>query len=259
MYLLYLDNKKRDISLIQESDVSDMNRNKKIDFIKAFAIITVIVGHSIQFGSGPDYFYFGNPVFRFIYSFHMPLFMLISGYLFYNSLIRHSFRKCIVSRFTSLFIPIIMWNIFPFIVYIRHDRPNTLVALIHAYLSTMMINSWFLWALFYCSFAVLFVNRYFKDNIIIYIIGLLLTFVIPDFYNLYLYKFVYPYFIIGYFYHKHSDRFKNLFSAVPHINHIFTAVFTILFSVLLYFYNYDSYIYTTRYTLIGGGEISLVN
>ena len=228
-----------------------MNRNKKIDFIKAFAIITVIIGHSIQYGSGPDYFFFGNPVFRFIYSFHMPLFMLMSGYLFYNSLIRHTFRELIVSRFTSLFIPIIMWNIVPFIMYIRHDGPYTLTTLLCTYLSTMMANSWFLWAIFYCSLAVLIVNRYFKDNIIIYIIGLLLTFIIPDSYNLFLYKFMYPYFIIGYFYHKHSDGFNPLFPAIFHKNRKFTAVFVIMFFALLYFYNNDSYIYTTGYTLIG--------
>ena len=57
-----------------------------IDAIKAFAIFCVVLGHCIQYGSGifylKDEIYFENWLFKIIYSFHMPLFMLISGYLF---------------------------------------------------------------------------------------------------------------------------------------------------------------------------------
>jgi len=64
-------------------------RNNTIDIIKAVAIILVCIGHSIQFGSGfnilSEEIFFDNICFKIIYSFHMPLFMLISGYLFYFS------------------------------------------------------------------------------------------------------------------------------------------------------------------------------
>lgn len=66
------------------------DRNLYLDILKAICIVFVIVGHCIQFGSGNEYYleeaYFENPMFIFIYSFHMPLFALISGYLFSYSL-----------------------------------------------------------------------------------------------------------------------------------------------------------------------------
>ena len=59
------------------------NRIVYIDALRGFAILLVIVGHLIQFNysSGIE-----NPIFNIIYSFHMPLFFFISGYV-------HSFSK----------------------------------------------------------------------------------------------------------------------------------------------------------------------
>ncbi len=79
-----------------------MEYSKKIDVIKAFAIWTVVYGHSIQFGSGEEVLntgsFFENGVFQFIYSCHMPLFILVSGYLFYFSLNRHTVNKVVKSH-----------------------------------------------------------------------------------------------------------------------------------------------------------------
>lgn len=232
-----------------------MERNNKIDFIRGFSIITVVIGHCIQFGSGPNAGNcLENNVFKFIYSFHMPLFMLLSGYLFYFTCNKHSFLKNVLSRFTTLFIPIIMWNIIPFIRYTWHDRPHTFGYLFKTYISTMMENSWFLWAIFYCSFAVLIVNHFFKDSLIIYLIGLILTFILPDSHNLFLYKFMYPYFVLGYFYHKNSEGNNEKYHMLLD-NTKLLGTSAVIFAFLLYFFNTDSYIYTTKYTLIGRGII----
>ena len=45
-----------------------------------------------------------------IYSFHMPLFMVISGYLFSGTIERYSFPCVLQSRFTKLLLPIFIWN-----------------------------------------------------------------------------------------------------------------------------------------------------
>lgn len=230
-----------------------MERNLKIDFYKFFAIFTVVLGHSIQYGSGTVFLsapLLENPVFRFIYSFHMPLFMLLSGYLFYLSVTNHSFQHNVISRFTTLFIPIIVWNIVPFIAYTWHDRPHTLRYLFQAYLITMTDNSWFLWAIFYCSFAVLLVNKFFKDNVFIYLFGLVVTFIIPDSHNLFLYKFMYPYFLIGYFYHKNSGKIKEDLPKQIKSRKGF-GILTIVYFILLFFFHTDSYIYSSKYTLLG--------
>lgn len=54
------------------------------DIIKGIAIILVVLGHCIQFGSAfsTNLLFFKSSIFIAIYSFHMPLFMLISGYFF---------------------------------------------------------------------------------------------------------------------------------------------------------------------------------
>ena len=65
-----------------------MERNIKLDLfkVKGVAISLVLIGHSIQGActiENSDCF--ENIFFKTIYSFHVPLFMLISGYLFYYS------------------------------------------------------------------------------------------------------------------------------------------------------------------------------
>ena len=56
-----------------------------LNFLKGLAIFLMIWGHCIQICIPQGMDYFENTVFKIIYSFHMPLFMLISGYLFYYS------------------------------------------------------------------------------------------------------------------------------------------------------------------------------
>lgn len=62
-------------------------RNNHIDIIKGLAIFLVIWGHIVQDTAGNADIYFDNIVFKVIYSFHMPLFMLVSGYVYNYNLI----------------------------------------------------------------------------------------------------------------------------------------------------------------------------
>lgn len=77
--LSYLCNKLSGISMKSITSPKN-NRNTLLDNVKAFAIVCMVLGHCIQFGSGSHFeqeeLYFLNPVFKFIYSFHMPLFSL---------------------------------------------------------------------------------------------------------------------------------------------------------------------------------------
>lgn len=56
-----------------------INRNSTIDGLRGIAIMLVVIGHVIQYVFSPNTFD-DNLLFRVIYSFHMPLFMFISGY-----------------------------------------------------------------------------------------------------------------------------------------------------------------------------------
>lgn len=55
-----------------------MNRLISIDIAKALCIILVVVGHYNP-GSAPEWYHI---IIRFIYTFHMPLFLFASGYIY---------------------------------------------------------------------------------------------------------------------------------------------------------------------------------
>lgn len=59
------------------STSSHASREEKWDFLRGIAIFLVLLGHSIQW-TDPEWQH--NLLFEGIYSFHMPLFMFISGY-----------------------------------------------------------------------------------------------------------------------------------------------------------------------------------
>ncbi len=87
-------------------------RNYRIDVLKGLAVFLMVVGHCIQFGSGIHYFeekqYFYNIIFKMIYSFHMPLFMIISGYLFYYSYSKYSINELIRNKIKRFIYPIVI-------------------------------------------------------------------------------------------------------------------------------------------------------
>ena len=70
---------KKGVSMIQKRESMYLN------IVKGIAILLMLWGHAIQNFIKDDWVTFQNHVFQFIYSFHMPLFMLLSGYLFFFS------------------------------------------------------------------------------------------------------------------------------------------------------------------------------
>ena len=229
------------------------SRNVFIDIIKAFAIILVVIGHCIQYGAGKNFLqeklFFDNNIFKIIYSFHMPLFMLISGYLFAYGR-NKSIKDVFIGRFKSLVIPILCWNIIPIthhiIQLVINSNFSTLAAI--KYIIEYNIGSfWFLWAVFGCSCIIILVNKLCNDNLLVYATLFLITFVIPDDFNLHLYKYMYPFFLAGYFYNKKNlkEKWKNIY------NKKYVAIsLATLFLILLQFSNRNSYIYTSGYTLL---------
>lgn len=54
-------------------------RNTQMDSLKFFLIFLVLVGHCLDINLG---LHSNNVLFRFIYSFHMPVFVILSGMMF---------------------------------------------------------------------------------------------------------------------------------------------------------------------------------
>lgn len=232
----------------------ESNRNLFVDVIKAFAIILVVVGHCIQYGAGnvfmQEKLFYDDMVFKAIYSFHMPLFMLVSGYLFAST--RHkSIKDVVVGKFRSLVIPILCWNTIPIVCYIAqliiNDNFSILVAIKYA-IGYNIGSFWFLWAVFGCSCIVILISKAFKDRLWVYVFLFLMTFVIPDDFNIFLYKYMYPFFVVGYLYGKNNlkEKWMNIYSKKSVV-----VLLGLTFVALLCFFNKDSFIYTSGYTLLG--------
>lgn len=83
------------------------SRIKTFDILKCIAIFFVIWGHCIQHLVSSNYE--DEPVYRIIYSFHMPLFMMISGYFSVSSY-QKSIIPFIGKKFRQLIIPCISWS-----------------------------------------------------------------------------------------------------------------------------------------------------
>lgn len=218
-------------------------RNLLIDIIKTLLIIMVVLGHCIQFGSGKDYFnkvsFFDNCFFIFIYSFHMPAFMIISGYLFGLSNKTNTFQ-IIKNKIKHLLVPIFVWSILITLMYAIHDGTFDILWIIKSYIIRSIYDLWFLWAVFYSTFISTIIKNYFNNNIYIHYFLILISFFIPDILNLHLYKFVYPFFVIGFYFHYIQNiifRHKKMILAIS----------TLLFIILLSIYNRDSYIYITKH------------
>lgn len=82
-----------------------------IDYMRGIAIILVVMGHLIQFNGFPT----SNPVFEFIYSFHMPLFFAISGYITQRVTsieTIYEYFTYLKKKFLSIILPLITWSLF---------------------------------------------------------------------------------------------------------------------------------------------------
>ena len=84
------------------------NRNIVFDALKALAIWLVVYAHSIQYMSGVDYWH--DSVFQFIYSFHMPLFFVVSGF-FFSSALRLGWKDFLRKKLLILILPCFIWAI----------------------------------------------------------------------------------------------------------------------------------------------------
>ena len=80
-----------------------------MDALKGWAIFLVLWGHSIQYLKD-DYDFFNNPIFSFIYSFHMPLFFFISGFFFHSSL-KLNLKYFLVKKTSQLLLPCLSWAV----------------------------------------------------------------------------------------------------------------------------------------------------
>jgi fucose 4-O-acetylase-like acetyltransferase len=187
-------------------------RDPRADALKGFAILLVVVGHSIQ-----EPYHYGlshNLVFRFIYSFHMPLFMFVSGYVAALST-KPANTRFIWNKSIRLVLPFLTWHAARYVIYARY-RDYGLVSYWHHLLLAPDHDHglWFLWVLFLCFCLLVLalrLERYWGTAALA--LALVFSqFLTVRFAGLTMLKWFFPFFIAGYILKRHSFRVSWLWS-----------------------------------------------
>nr|WP_232058217.1 acyltransferase [Cohnella abietis] len=225
-------------------------RSITIDALKGFAIILVVIGHAIQYGSHDVFDFFGHPLFQIIYSFHMPLFILLSGYVAYFSIGNKSNKSIVTSRINTLLIPFLCWGVVEFLVgAILMD--NSLIKL-PKYIVALIIfpdrGLWFIWVLLILYILLLLIRKFehkLRVGSYLVIYGVILLIPVNKYFDLYMIKWLMPFFLAGYLISKYKS---NMQRALPYIK----IASLIVFPVLMLFWEQKDYIYVSKMTLSSG-------
>lgn len=92
---------------------TNVERLHYVDIIKGIGIILVVLGHT----------YRGNVVQNWLYSFHMPLFFFISGWLLnIEKIIQINIRSFVVKKVRSLLLPYVLFYILTYLYWLLIER-----------------------------------------------------------------------------------------------------------------------------------------
>lgn len=227
--------------------------------VKGIAIVAMVLGHAIQFGGGADYYnslaYFDNIVFRYIYGCHMPLLIFVSGYLFAFSIRKYSLRTLCQKKAVSLLVPLIVNVSILMLLYESNysSLGGVKYTCMHIFYSLPQ-KLWFLWAVLYCMVFVCAINRLRLNAYLQFAVAFLVVigfYLIPDTIvpNAELYKYMLPYFVIGYCINGKEKILKSESTKVLLLSGISIVVYAIS---ILYFHKQDyvyisgSYIFKTQ-------------
>lgn len=184
---------------VKESKV----RLKSFDVLKFFAIFLVLWGHSIQYFLTSNFY--DEPVYRIIYSFHMPLFIMISGYFSLSSMSQPLFAF-VKKKFIQLLLPCFSWivvlGLVEFLSRTHFLTQSPALLFIHMkgmlfYIFWSFVGKfpfWFLKTCFFC-YLLAYLGSHLKMNKYLW---MSLTVILSQFFPFY-YSFdiMYPCFLVG--------------------------------------------------------------
>ncbi len=187
-------------------------RDKTVDALKGYAIILVVLGHVIGYIADEN----NNKIFEFIYSFHMPLFMFLSGYIIFGKVTK-PWCRWVWTRVERILIPYFVWLfVWSWLIpneinSINFSFTNGLSGIQHHMLKGLFFPSvtpWFFMALF-MLYCILLIIRYLEKYLgyFAYIWIFLILFILPV-YNLWLgyLRWYYIFFFAGYLMAEHRDK-----------------------------------------------------
>ncbi|MGF6312668.1 fucose 4-O-acetylase-like acetyltransferase [Bradyrhizobium sp. i1.8.4] len=188
------------------------DRDLGLDFAKGVLIILVIVGHLIQYILYPAEGFWDSPWFKWIYMFHMPLFMAISGYLSCRALLRKSLTQAIGDRAMQLLVPMLFWCVLletaKLAVLPRApDASGNILQFLNDFAGTY----WFIWAAFVSFLLVKILSVFSHRSLWVLFVSVILVALAPLTFSIFpVIKYTYPFFCLGYSFAQSRDWWKSI-------------------------------------------------
>ncbi len=175
----------------------DMQKNTKqfnieMNTVRGSAILLVIIGHSIFIDTGQANEFF-NFIFKFIYSFHMPLFFAISGYFstkiyeiknlkdYFNYILK-KFQRLMYPYFILSFFAVPLKILFSSFAFRQVEIGGLFWDILVLPWNNPMMHLWFLYTLFLIFSIAPLLNTF---NVKLVIIILTIIFILPMHYGEY--------------------------------------------------------------------------
>ena len=170
-----------------------MCRIAYLDFLKAFAIATVLLGHSVEQLSGDAFW--DHPIWAFLYTFHMPLFMFLSGFFFKSSL-RKDFRAVLGAKLVQLGVPSVSAFLVGFAI-MKFAGVSSIADLCEASFAGFVNSVWFLKSLLFCIVIMWPAVKIFRHDVLAAVVASVTVLFVPggDVVNL---NFMLPCFCLGF-------------------------------------------------------------
>ncbi len=233
-----------------------MRRNTTLDCAKGILIILVVLGHSLQYGFGSQYrqleLFYDDFLFKAIYTFHMPLFMFISGFFFYSSNLK-CYKDVVLQKAKYIGVPFFTYFTITYIIicYLANTDSFYLVD----YIKRMRIEMWFLSSLLLnCLIVATITHTCSNRKIINTIFSIFVLFlhitsdnIIPA-----THKYMFFFFLFGYYWNMNYHTF-SFFLGKKHI-----IPLTIVFITSIFFFDKEMYIYTSGICVIKENHLSLI-
>ena len=173
-----------------------------LDLVKLFTIYLVILGHVIAMMVNG--YSVGEKLYSFIYSFHMPLFMLLSGYFVSSRSLEMPFLVLLKTKAQQLLLPVVTCTVIC-CIYLFFFR-----GLVN-YRDEIIGNSWFLKTLFVYYVLFYLLKRTNVNDILMLFGSCAILFLMPHASSLQV-NLLWPYFVGGYLMRRYDIISKVSFS-----------------------------------------------
>ena len=173
--------------------IQETNRIIEFDIIKCLAIFLVLWGHSLQHLSDMGK---NNDMFTTISMFHMPLFMMISGFFSRSSIDQSSLKILLTKKAKQLLYPCISFGILflTVVLLLNYFKTHTLSLSASFAVKYFYDIFWFLKSLFFCFLILYISNKITNSKLWGGVVAICLCQFIP----LFKINWMMPFFVTGY-------------------------------------------------------------